>query len=152
MSGREFLHDGYIGGSPARWRWAPSADLAGRGEGAARGSEKSDPDQFELALEDLETAIAAISAEEDAEDRAAKRPSRLRATNRGSLPTHLPRIEEVIEPESLTCGCGGCLHCIGEDLSGRLHPPRENSPPDCFLTLVDPGTVPRHRGSPDPVS
>ena len=41
-----------------------------------RRSEKSDPDQFELALEDLETAIATIHAEEDTDDRAAKRPSR----------------------------------------------------------------------------
>ena len=85
-----------------------------------RRSEKSDPDQFELALEDLETAIAAIHAEEDAEDRAAKRPAKPRATNRGSLPKHLPRIEEVIEPDSLICACGGCLHCIGEDVSERL--------------------------------
>jgi transposase len=85
-----------------------------------RRSEKSDPDQFELALEDLETAIAAIHAEEDAEDRAVKRPVKPRAANRGSLPKHLPRIEEVIEPESLTCACGGCLHCIGEDVSERL--------------------------------
>ena len=66
-----------------------------------RRSEKSDPDQFELALEDLETAISSIHAEEDAEDRAAKRPAKPRAGNRGSLPKHLPRIEEVIEPESL---------------------------------------------------
>ena len=85
-----------------------------------RRSEKSDPDQFELALEDLETAIAAIHAEEDAEDRAAKRPTKPRAANRGSLPKHLPRIEEVIEPASLTCACGSCLHCIGEDVSERL--------------------------------
>lgn len=85
-----------------------------------RRSEKSDPDQFELALEDLETAIAAIHAEEDAEDRAAKRPTKPRAANRGSLPKHLPRIEAVIEPASLTCACGGCLHCIGEDVSERL--------------------------------
>lgn len=85
-----------------------------------RRSEKSDPDQFELALEDLETAIAVIHAEEDAEDRAAKRPAKPRAANRGSLPKHLPRIEEVIEPDSLTCICGGCLHCIGEDVSDRL--------------------------------
>ena len=85
-----------------------------------RRSEKSDPDQFELALEDLETAIAAIHAEEDAVDRAAKRPTKPRAANRGSLPKHLPRIEEVIEPKSLTCTCGGCLHCIGEDVSERL--------------------------------
>jgi transposase len=80
-----------------------------------RRSEKSDPDQFELALEDLETAMAVIHAEEDAEDRAARRPVKPRAANRGSLPKHLPRIEEVIEPESLTCPCGGCLHCIGEE-------------------------------------
>ncbi len=85
-----------------------------------RRSEKSDPDQFELALEDLETAIATIHAEEDTEARAAKRPAKPRAANRGSLPKHLPRIEEVIEPESLTCACGGCLHCIGEDVSDRL--------------------------------
>jgi hypothetical protein len=65
-----------------------------------RKSEKSDPDQFELALEDLETAMAVIHAEEDAEDRAAKRPAKPRASNRGSLPKHLPRIEEVIEPDS----------------------------------------------------
>jgi transposase len=77
-------------------------------------------EQFELALEDLETAIAAIHAEEDAEDRAAKRPIKPRTTNRGSLPKHLLRIEEVIEPDSLTCSCGGCLHCIGEDVSERL--------------------------------
>ena len=85
-----------------------------------RKSEKSDPDQFELALEDLETAMSMIHAEEDAEDRAAKHPAKPRAANRGSLPKHLPRIEEVIEPDSLTCACGGCLHCIGEDVSERL--------------------------------
>ena len=82
-----------------------------------RKSEKSDPDQFELALEDLETAMAVIHAEEDAKDCAAKRPAKPRAANRGSLPKHLPRIEEIIEPDSLTCACGGCLHCIGEGVS-----------------------------------
>lgn len=85
-----------------------------------RRSEKSDPDQFELALEDLETAIAAVHAEEDAGDRAARRPAKPRSTNRGSLPGHLPRIEQIIEPESLVCGCGGGLHWIGEDVSERL--------------------------------
>jgi len=85
-----------------------------------RKSEKSDPDQFELALEDLETAIAAVHAEEDADAPLAKRSTKPRAVNRGALPKHLPRIEEVIEPESLTCACGGCLHCIGEDVSERL--------------------------------
>jgi transposase len=85
-----------------------------------RRSEKSDPDQFELALEDFETAMAVIHAEENAEDRAAKRLAKPRAANRGSLPKHLPRIEEISEPDSLICACGGCLNCIGEDVSERL--------------------------------
>ncbi|MBY3252470.1 IS66 family transposase [Rhizobium laguerreae] len=85
-----------------------------------RKSEKTDPDQFDLALEDLETAIAAIHAEEEADAVLGSKSSRTRAANRGSLPQHLPRVEEVIEPESLICACGGCLHCIGEDVSERL--------------------------------
>lgn len=85
-----------------------------------RKSEKTDPDQFDLALEDLETAMAAIHAEDEADAPAGNRITKPRATNRGSLPKHLPRIEEVIEPESLVCACGGCLHCIGEDVSERL--------------------------------
>ena len=47
-------------------------------------------------------------------------PAKPRNANRGSLPKHLPRIEEVIEPEALVCGCGGGLHQIGEDVSERL--------------------------------
>lgn len=85
-----------------------------------RKSERLDPDQFDLALEDIESSIATLHAEEDAEDRAAKRPVKARAANRGSLPKHLPRLEEVIEPASLVCACGGGLHCIGEDISERL--------------------------------
>lgn len=85
-----------------------------------RKSEKTDPDQFDLALEDLETAMAVIHAEDEADAPAANRIAKSRAINRGSLPKHLPRIEEVIEPESLICGCGGCLHYIGEDVSERL--------------------------------
>lgn len=85
-----------------------------------RRSEKTDPDKFELALEDLETAIAAVRAQEEADAPVAKRVARPRAANRGSLPRHLPRIEEVIEPESLICACGGSLHCIGEAVSERL--------------------------------
>ncbi|MBB4193070.1 transposase [Rhizobium aethiopicum] len=42
------------------------------------------------------------------------------AANRGALPAHLPRVEEIIEPETLICSCGGGLHCIGEDVSERL--------------------------------
>jgi transposase len=85
-----------------------------------RKSEKTDPDQFDLALEDLETAMAVIHAEDEADTPAGSRTTRPRAINRGSLPKHLPRVEEVIEPESLICACGGCLHRIGEDVSERL--------------------------------
>ncbi len=85
-----------------------------------RKSEKSDPDQFDLALEDLETAMASIHAEDEADAPAGTRTTRPCAINRGSLPKHLHRVEEVIEPENLFCACGGCLHCIGEDASERL--------------------------------
>lgn len=47
-------------------------------------------------------------------------PAKPRAANRGALPKHLPRVEKIIDPDSLTCACGGCLHCIGEDVSERL--------------------------------
>ncbi|WP_017957081.1 IS66 family transposase [Rhizobium leguminosarum] len=85
-----------------------------------RKSEKTDPDQFDLALEDLEAAMATIHAEDEADVPAGSRITKPRVINRGSLPKHLPRIEEVIEPESSVCACGGCLHCIGEDVSERL--------------------------------
>jgi transposase len=83
-------------------------------------SEKTDPEQFELALEDIETAMAAVHAEDEALDPPASRSAKPRNTNRGSLPKHLIRIEEVIEPDSTTCGCGAERHVIGEDISERL--------------------------------
>lgn len=84
-------------------------------------SEKANPDQFQLALEDLETAIAVVHAADEADPSPIepKRKKR-RSTNRGALPKHLSRIEEVIEPDNLTCSCGGELHCIGEDVAERL--------------------------------
>ena len=86
-----------------------------------RKSERLDPDQFELALEDIETGIATIKADEEACKLAPKPAvSSPRAANRGSLPKHLPRIDEVIEPDTQVCGCGGGLHQIGEDVSERL--------------------------------
>jgi hypothetical protein len=97
-------------------------------------SEKRDPEQFELALEDLETSIAGAHAEDEADTPATKRHTRPRVANRGSLPKYLPRIEEVIEPESLVCICGGLLA-----LYRRRY----------FRAAGhDPGTVPRHRYPP----
>ena len=79
-------------------------------------------DQLELALEDVEQAIAEVRAGNDAINAPLKavRAARRRA-NRGALPAHLPRIEVVVEPESLACPCcGGQLHKIGEDVAERL--------------------------------
>lgn len=83
-------------------------------------SEKVCPEQFELALEDIETAQAALHAEDEADDCLIGRKPRPRRGNRGSLPKHLARIEEVIEPESTVCDCGSERHVIGEDVSERL--------------------------------
>ncbi|MDC0739708.1 IS66 family transposase [Cognatishimia sp. SS12] len=82
--------------------------------------EKINPAQYELKLEDIETAIAQVEAEIDADERTASvRPPKPRQTNRGSLPKHLERVEVVIEPE-LACACGAARHVIGEDVSERL--------------------------------
>jgi transposase len=87
-----------------------------------RRSEKLDPGQLELALEDAEQEIAEDRAGQDAGDAALRRSrGQHRRANRGALPKHLPQIERVIEPESLDCPCcGGALHAIGEDVSERL--------------------------------
>jgi transposase len=91
-------------------------------------SEKLDPAQLELALEDLETAIAeteariaaveekiAASATEP-EKKAPRKPRKARA-----LPENLPRVERVIEPDSIACPCGcGDMVRIGEDRTERL--------------------------------
>lgn len=83
-------------------------------------SEKIDPAQYELELEGIETAIAQVEAEIDADERTAPvRPPKLRQTNRGSLPKHLERVDVVVEPER-SCACGAERHIIGEDVSERL--------------------------------
>lgn len=81
-------------------------------------SEQLDPDQLQLCLEDIETALAQASADADADRRASDRP---RKPNRGSLPAHLERIEQLVDIEDKACPCcGGVLHPIGEDVSERL--------------------------------
>jgi transposase len=91
-------------------------------------SEKLDPAQMELALEDLETAIAEtqarIAAVEAKIAASATDPEKapLRSTRKArALPESLPRVERVIEPESITCPCGcGDMVRIGEDRTERL--------------------------------
>jgi transposase len=82
-------------------------------------SEKARREQYELALEDIETTLVAVHAEDEAIDPPKIGP-KTRKANRGSLPKHLPRIEEVVEPENTICTCGCERHVIGEDVSERL--------------------------------
>src|ERR687889_2412073 len=73
-----------------------------------RRSEKLDPDQLNLGLEDVEQAVAETEAEQEKADPAVKRArAQTRRAARGSLPEHLPRVEIVIEPESTACRCCG---------------------------------------------
>ena len=91
-------------------------------------SEKLDPAQLELALEDLETAIAEtqaqIAAVEDRIAASATDPEKVtrRAPRKArALPEGLPRVEQVIEPDSVVCPCGcGNMVRIGEDRTERL--------------------------------
>src|SRR5687768_7139182 len=64
-----------------------------------RRSEKLDPDQLQLGLEDLEQTAAAAEAAEEATSRSSDtpRPPRVRRRNLGALPAHLPRIETLID-------------------------------------------------------
>ena len=86
-------------------------------------SEKLHPDQLQLAFETLESALAEAEAPPAPANTAsvprAKRPDAQR--NIGHLPEHLPRIEQVLEPQSTRCPCGcGEMVRIGEDRTERL--------------------------------
>ena len=85
-------------------------------------SEKLDPDQFSLAFEDIEQAIAATEAGDDKRDPAAARErAEKRRTNRGALPAHLPRVHVTITPQDTDCPCcRAAMHVIGEDTAERL--------------------------------
>ncbi|MEM6942783.1 MAG: IS66 family transposase [Pseudomonadota bacterium] len=89
-----------------------------------RKSERLTEDERQLAFEDLEIAVTEV---ETAREQVPTTPSASRKKrapvnrNLGGLPASLPRIEEVIEPESTLCPCGcGEMHRIGEDRTERL--------------------------------
>src|ERR1041384_7476011 len=80
-------------------------------------SEKLDPDQLNLGLEDLEQAVAETEAEQEKADPALKRTRvETRRAGRASLPEHLPRVEVVIAPQDTACPCcGGGVEGRGAD-------------------------------------
>jgi transposase len=85
-------------------------------------AERLPADQLLLALEEVEQSEAESAAEADAASPTVLTEiARKRRANRGALPTHLPRIETVIDVESKICSCcRGELHRIGEDVSEKL--------------------------------
>ena len=88
-----------------------------------RRSEQLAPDQLQLALEDIEQAIGAGEAAQEAAAPGDQKQHRARPArrNQGALPAHLPRIEVLIDVGDKSCPCcGGNLHRIGEDISEML--------------------------------
>ena len=85
-------------------------------------SEKLSEDERQLAFEDLEVAVTETQEAVDQQPTPEGKPRRKAARrNRGHLPAHLPRIEQVIEPDNKVCTCGcTTLVAIGEDRSERL--------------------------------
>ena len=87
-----------------------------------RRAESLPVDQLLLGLEEAEQIEAEGFAGEEAADPAKRAErARKRRNNRGSLPAHLPRVEQIIDIQDKTCPCcRGALHAIGEDVSERL--------------------------------
>ena len=85
-----------------------------------RRSERLDPDQYQLALDDLTADL--VAAETDRNETAADQALRVGATaKRGPLAEHLEREEVVLDVEGEQCACcGGALHSIGESVSEML--------------------------------
>jgi hypothetical protein len=94
-----------------------------------------------LRLEDVEQTVAGDEAAADQmtpADRAAR--GEKRRSNQGSLPTHLLRLEIVVDIDDKSCPCcQGELHRMGEDKGERL-----DIVPAQFRVLVH--CLPRMRG------
>jgi transposase len=86
------------------------------------------PDQLALELGDLETGVTPLRPAND--DAPANTSSGVAVAgtkrkpaqrNIGALPKHLPRCEQVLQPDTTACPCcRGALHRIGEDVSEVL--------------------------------
>jgi len=87
-----------------------------------RRAETLPADQLLLGLEDVEQSEAEAAAEAEAKSPMARAEgARRRRANRGALPSHLPRIETIVDIDSKACPCcQGELHRIGEDVSEKL--------------------------------
>ena len=81
-------------------------------------------DQLALDLDDVATDVTPPAAANDDHVQpagATGKPRKKAQRNIGALPKHLPRCEQVIEPETMACPCcQGLLHKIGQDVSEVL--------------------------------
>jgi transposase len=83
-----------------------------------RRSERLDPDQLQLGIEDLDADIARAEEPFPTEPQADEPP---KTKQPRSLPAHLPREDVVLDVAGNTCPCcGGALHKIGESTSEML--------------------------------
>jgi transposase len=83
-------------------------------------SERLPEDQLRFAFEEAEASLAAAEAEKNSTEQRKKNAARRRAT-RGRLPAHLPRVEQVLLPESTTCPCcQGTMVEIGCDTAEKF--------------------------------
>jgi transposase len=87
-----------------------------------RRAETLPEDQLLLGFEEAEQTTAGEEADHEAKSPAEREAKAAkRRANRGSLPSHLPRVEMVVDVEDQNCPCcGGLLHVIGEDRAERL--------------------------------
>ena len=88
-----------------------------------RRSEKLADEALQQATEDLEQSVAEKMAGLEAATKAKTRPSAGEPPkrNRGALPTHLPRVEVLVDVKDKSCACcGSSLHRIGEDQAEML--------------------------------
>lgn len=87
-----------------------------------RRSEQLTKDQLQFAFEEVEASIADTEAEaEQRSPELGKRRAARRRAGRGRLPAHLPRVEQVLLPESTACPCcQGKMVEIGCDTAERF--------------------------------
>jgi transposase len=83
-------------------------------------SEAYSAEQKSLLDETLDSDLAAVAAEIEGTQTAAKATGEKQAPKREKLPANLPRREIRHEPENTTCGCGTPMQRIGEDVAEKL--------------------------------
>ncbi len=83
-------------------------------------SEGYNVEQKSLLQETLDSDLAAVAAEIEAMQPAARSAGEKHSPKREKLPEHLPRREILHEPGSTTCRCGCQMKRIGEDVAEKL--------------------------------